>query len=96
MQPDPHPPTNVTYLCPCCAHSLGFLSLCPVSVLSWGQKIRTPEQGRLGFRFPSGRVSKAVTNNWLPLPLQLAGPPRPLWLRVPGHVGLTAPTTSHL
>ena len=59
---------DVTYLCPCCPHSLGFLSLCPVSVLSWRQKIGIYEQGELGFSFPSGRVSKAVTNNWLLLP----------------------------
>lgn len=77
MQPDPHTSTNVTYLCPCCPHSLGFLSLCPVSVLSWRWKIRTHEQEGLGFSFPSGRVNRADTHDWQPLPLQLAGLPPP-------------------
>lgn len=33
-----------TYLCPCHPHSLGFPSLCPVSVLSWRQMVKSHEQ----------------------------------------------------
>lgn len=43
---------SVTYLCPCYSHSLGFLSLCPVPVLFWREKIRTHEQGKLSVSFP--------------------------------------------
>lgn len=48
------------YLCPCCLHSLGFLSLYPVSVLSWRQKTRTHEQGNWGFGSPSGGVNRLL------------------------------------
>jgi hypothetical protein len=47
---------SATYLYSYCYHSLYFLSLCLVSVLSWGQKIRSYEQGESDFSFPTARV----------------------------------------
>lgn len=46
----------VVLLYPCCPHSLDFLSLCPVSMLSWGQKIKVREQGEM-----SSRVTKLTS-----------------------------------
>lgn len=45
-----------TYLHPCCPHSLDFLSLCPVSILSCRKKIKSHEHWEMGIR---------LTNNTL-------------------------------